>query len=390
MKKNICFACVAILVWIGTNAVAQRVPQLVSYQGVLSDGEGTRLTNNFVRMAVSLYDSGSGGTPVWGPQIFDPVPLQNGRFAVILGLDTNGVSISSAFDAPERYVGVTVCESGEDVNQSPEMAPRQQLLGVPYAFESEKLAGHDWGSILVHGNDPTVSQIAASSLQDNGITSDKIANGTITADKIHPDVVALGVPPGAIIMWSGSLSSIPAGWVLCNGQNGTPDLRNRFIMGAGSAYAPGDAGGVSTINLAHSHTVNSHSHSMQNHTHSIGSHVHSIGSHAHSMSHTHTTRIPLNDWGYKDVVKVKGRLCASGTSNDEDHTIKEARYLESSGPSTSSTGSSSSGSTGVTTIPSAGPSSSSTGTSSVGTNTELLSNQSILNPYYALAFIMKL
>lgn len=40
------------------------------------------------------------------------------------------------------------------------------------------------------------------------------------------------VPVGGIIMWSGSIASIPTGWVLCNGSNGTPDLRNRFIVGA--------------------------------------------------------------------------------------------------------------------------------------------------------------
>jgi hypothetical protein len=40
------------------------------------------------------------------------------------------------------------------------------------------------------------------------------------------------VPPGVIVMWSGSFASIPAGWKLCDGSSGTPDLRNRFIVGA--------------------------------------------------------------------------------------------------------------------------------------------------------------
>ena len=40
------------------------------------------------------------------------------------------------------------------------------------------------------------------------------------------------VPSGGIIMWSGSIASIPSGWALCNGSNGTPDLRDRFIVGA--------------------------------------------------------------------------------------------------------------------------------------------------------------
>lgn len=54
------------------------------------------------------------------------------------------------------------------------------------------------------------------------------------------------VPTGAITMWSGSLASIPTGWQLCNGTNGTPDLRNRFVVGAGASYAVGTNGGSNT------------------------------------------------------------------------------------------------------------------------------------------------
>ncbi|MBI4325506.1 MAG: tail fiber protein [Chloroflexi bacterium] len=46
------------------------------------------------------------------------------------------------------------------------------------------------------------------------------------------------IPLGGIIMWSGS--SVPDGWALCNGQNGTPDLRNRFIVGSGGEYTTGN------------------------------------------------------------------------------------------------------------------------------------------------------
>lgn len=61
-------------------------------------------------------------------------------------------------------------------------------------------------------------------------------------------------------MWSGSINTIPTGWVLCNGSNGTPDLRNRFIVGAGSTYSVGATGGEATHTLtvselpSHSHT----------------------------------------------------------------------------------------------------------------------------------------
>lgn len=52
-----------------------------------------------------------------------------------------------------------------------------------------------------------------------------------------------GVPTGCITMWSGTVGDIPSGWSLCDGQNGTPDLCDRFIIGAGLTYAPNDSGG---------------------------------------------------------------------------------------------------------------------------------------------------
>ena len=59
---------------------------------------------------------------------------------------------------------------------------------------------------------------------------------------------------GMIVMWSGEVATIPAGYALCDGTNSTPDLRNRFIMGAGSTYTPGDKGGsANAINVTHKH-----------------------------------------------------------------------------------------------------------------------------------------
>jgi hypothetical protein len=69
---------------------------------------------------------------------------------------------------------------------------------------------------------------------------------------------ATPIPTGAILLWSGSIGSIPAGYVLCNGNNGTPDLRNRFIVGAGSTYAVDASGGsADAIVVSHNHTATS-------------------------------------------------------------------------------------------------------------------------------------
>jgi hypothetical protein len=63
------------------------------------------------------------------------------------------------------------------------------------------------------------------------------------------------VPSGGIIIWSGAQANIPSGWVLCNGSNNTPDLRSRFIMGAGGVYNVGSTGGsADAIAVAHTHT----------------------------------------------------------------------------------------------------------------------------------------
>ena len=77
----------------------------------------------------------------------------------------------------------------------------------------------------------------------------------------------VGIPSGVICMWSGQIIDIPNGWYLCNGNNGTPNLVDRFIVGAGNSYAVGATGGEATHVLslaempAHNHgAVGDHSH----------------------------------------------------------------------------------------------------------------------------------
>ena len=64
---------------------------------------------------------------------------------------------------------------------------------------------------------------------------------------------------GMILLWYGPVVLIPTGWQLCDGTNSTPDLRNRFIVGAGDTYNPAATGGT----LTHLHTGdNSHTHTV--------------------------------------------------------------------------------------------------------------------------------
>jgi len=142
---------------------------------------------------------------------------------------------------------------------------------------------------------------------------------------------------GMIMLWSGSIASIPSGWALCNGSNGTPDLRNRFIVGAGSTYAVDATGGsADAIVVSHTHTATSTS-----------------------------------------VVTDPGHIHFSGSSRDNNFVDFGTNVGARVGSSTViNTGSAVTGITVATTTTNA-----SAGTS--GTNANL-------PPYYALAYIMKL
>ena len=84
---------------------------------------------------------------------------------------------------------------------------------------------------------------------------------------------ATPIPAGGIFLWSGSIGSIPAGYVLCNGSNSTPDLRDRFIVGAGSTYAVNATGGsADAVVVSHTHaaTVTDPTHTHGNATNALG------------------------------------------------------------------------------------------------------------------------
>ena len=101
---------------------------------------------------------------------------------------------------------------------------------------------------------------------------------TLTQDNLNRG----GIPVGAIVLWSGSVASIPAGWALCDGNNGTPDLTGTFVRHAdadtGGSFAPGDQGGSSTDSIttssdgAHTHTAlagGDHDHGGATATHAL-------------------------------------------------------------------------------------------------------------------------
>uniref|UniRef100_A0A6H1ZY69 Phage tail collar domain-containing protein n=1 Tax=viral metagenome TaxID=1070528 RepID=A0A6H1ZY69_9ZZZZ len=72
-------------------------------------------------------------------------------------------------------------------------------------------------------------------------------------------------PKYGIVIWTGTLASIPAGYVLCDGNNGTPDLRDYFIKGALDSGELSNTGG----SAIHTHTPSSHNHTQDQHSHYV-------------------------------------------------------------------------------------------------------------------------
>jgi len=181
-------------------------------------------------------------------------------------------------------------------------------------------------------NSPTFTGTPLTPTASAGTNTTQIASTAFVTTAI-----AAAFPSGGIIIWSGSSASIPTGWVLCNGSNSTPDLRDRFVVGAGSTYAVGGTGGSANAIV---------------------------------VSHTHTTTSAVTDAGHfhKDYI---GGQSGTGSGNFSGNTA-------SMGPNQSNaselrTTTETTGITVATTVNSAGTS---------GTNANL-------PPYYALCYIMK-
>jgi hypothetical protein len=149
-----------------------------------------------------------------------------------------------------------------------------------------------------------------------------------------------GFPSGGIIMWSGTIATIPSGWLLCNGSSGTPDLRNRFVIGAFQ-----DTTGVAYTTITGSDTQTGGSKD------------------AITVSHTHTATSTVTDSGHAHTFSSVLSDTIGGSGSQPGY--------RGSGTTTTSTAT-----TGITVA----TTNASTGSS--GTNANLV-------PYFALAYIMK-
>lgn len=137
-----------------------------------------------------------------------------------------------------------------------------------------------------------------------------------------------GIPTGGIIMWSGSIASVPSGWALCNGSNGTPDLRDRFVVGATQ-----DSGGVASTNITGS--LSKSGSPTHDHGAATGNHTLTI---SEMPSHSHTAQLwnvgtgPINAFvGGLDQNQAggNGTTNSAGGGSGHNHTISGGTVIPS-------------------------------------------------------------
>ena len=181
------------------------------------------------------------------------------------------------------------------------------------------------------------------------------------------------VPIGGILIWSGSTGSIPSEWQICNGTNGTPDLRNRFVVGSGDSYTTGNTGGATSKDLRHSHSTWGNTNTESDHSHTMASSGDLTGG-----AHQHTAPAATsNDFDGTDLeINWPCSTCSDYCKNDPSHTHTPPS-IPANGAHThviSNLVASYSHNHAVNTPSGDG----------------LGSSESILPPYYALAYIMRL
>ena len=160
-----------------------------------------------------------------------------------------------------------------------------------------------------------------------------------------------GVPAGTIWPWYGQLANMPSGFALCNGSNGTPDLRDRFIVGAGSTYALGATGGANTVTLTAANTP---------------AHIHGIGYNN------------ANNYGWRPATKATGTTVACTLDSQATYQRNWNGSGSTNGLTSIGTGVGAFKANELTTLPVA------------ASNASTVSAHENRPPYYALYYIMKL
>ncbi len=194
-------------------------PDLVNYQGKLTDNNGYPLDGTY-GIVFKIYDVVTGGTEIW-TQTINPVTVTHGHFNVIL---SNG--ITNAFSGDTRYIGLTV-----PAISATEISPRQQILSTPFAIRA------DYAS-------------SAGVTADNSVTSEKIENGEVKAEDIGTgEVGASEIATNAVGASEIATNAVGASEIAANAV-GSSEIANRSVtigdLASDIIPLPYDGGGTGT------------------------------------------------------------------------------------------------------------------------------------------------
>lgn len=121
---------------------------------------------------------------------------------------------------------------------------------------------------------------------------------------------------GLIAEYFGTVGTIPSGWQLCDGTNGTPNLLDKIIIGAGDSYSIGDTGGVSdSVLVEHSHTGTTNSAGAHSHTFSIYTAAGSTGSGANGLIDRGTSNLATQSTSTRNDHTHSVTIDSAGVSN---------------------------------------------------------------------------
>ena len=236
-------------VWLGANSEARITVNPV--------------TNNVV-FALSMNDTNFRltGTSDGGEKVLLQSNVQSGMLTVYDDpVDSMGISTKNYTDN-----NITQAESRQNTNLVSNVAAINTTLGTltteinrvnNYAFNSVTQLNADVALKAAIAS-PTLTGVPAAPTATAGTNTTQLATTAFVKTAVDTAVATIpaGIPTGGIILWSGSVGAIPTGWALCNGSNGTPDLRSRFVIGAGSAYNVAATGGsADSVVPLHSHSV---------------------------------------------------------------------------------------------------------------------------------------
>jgi hypothetical protein len=187
-----------------------------------------------------------------------------------------GTDLGIIMTRPGSNVAVSFLEASDELV----MAYTESHSGVSSVvpITSEDLKLKVYGELTTTGNvvssNLTTGNINAETVTTTGnVVSSNLTTGNINAETVTTNVLIMTgegnpfVPSGVIVMWSGTIATVPTGWYLCDGQNGTPNLLDRFIVGAGNLYSMNDTGGSSdAVVVSHTHTGSTATGGAHNHS----------------------------------------------------------------------------------------------------------------------------